>query len=101
MLNKKIKNGFEENQEFYAVIGMGALIITGVVLGMRIQRKINTRALAETMKNAAIFTPVANPMFPNTMPIADIKEALLKIEGAQFFDALVTNVNGVQSIIVR
>ncbi len=101
MLNKKIKNGFEENQEFYAVIGMGALIITGVVLGMRYQRKIDARALTKTMKDITVFKKVANPMFPNIMPIADIKEALLKIEGAQFFDALVTNVNGVQSIIVR
>lgn len=101
MLRKKIKTSFNENQEFYAMIGVGALVITGMVLGMRMQRKIDTKAFTETMKNVAVVKPATNPMFPNTMPIAEIKEALLKIEGAQFFDALVTNVNGVQSIIVR
>ena len=35
------------------------------------------------------------------MPIGELKEILTQIEGAEFFDALVTNVNGVQSIIVR
>lgn len=101
MLRKKIKTSFNENQEFYAMIGVGALVVTGVVLGMRIQRKIDVKAMAKSLSNVAIFAPVENPMFPNTMPIADIKEALLKIDGAEFFDALVTNVNGVQSIIVR
>lgn len=99
MLRKKIKTSFNENQEFYAMIGVGALVVTGVVLGMRYQRKIDARALTKT--DVRVFKKVANPMFPDTMSIADIKEALLKIEGAQFFDALVTNVNGVQRIIVR
>jgi hypothetical protein len=101
MLKRKVKNSFEENQDFYAVVGIGALVITGVVIGMRLQRKIDVRLVAKNLSNVAIFKKEVNPMFPDTMPIADIKEALLKIEGATFFDALVTNVNGVQSIIVR
>ena len=101
MLRKKIKTSFNENQELYAMIGVGALVVTGVVLGMRIQRKIDVKSFAKTLSNVVIFEPQIEGMFPNTMPIADIKEALLKIDGAEFFDALVTNVNGVQSIIVR
>ena len=40
-------------------------------------------------------------MFPDAMPIAEIKKILESIEGAKFIDALITDVNGVQELIVR
>lgn len=56
--------------------------------------KRNSKAL-QCLKKAI------EPMFPDTMPISEIKEVLKAIEGAEFMDALVTNVHGKQSIIVR
>ena len=56
---------------------------------------------AESLKDVAMFKRAVHPMFPATMSIPEIKEALLKIDGATFADALVSTVNGTQSIHIR
>ena len=97
MFKNKIKRSFDEHKEMYIAFGVGALVGIGFALGQRYQ----TVLINNNLRNVAMFKKVVNPMFPNTMPIGEIKEILTQIEGAEFFDALVTNVNGVQSIIVR
>lgn len=101
MLGEKIKRSFEEHKEIYIGVAVGTLLATGVFLGAKIQRKIDIKTLAKSLEDAAIFTKSVEPMFPDTMSILEIKEALTKIEGAEFFDALVVTVNGIQSLIIR
>lgn len=99
MLTKKMKKNWEENKRAY--IAAGLLIGFGVVLGARAQRKLDMQLLAKNLEGVAVLKKAVDPMFPAGMSISDIKEVLGKIEGATFFDALVTNVNGTQSLIIR
>ena len=101
MLKEKIQRSFEEHKDIYIAVGVGLAVGVGVLIGAKVQRKIDIKALTKGLEDAVIFTKSAEPMFPVTMSIAEIKEALTKIEGAEFFDALVANVNGRQSIIIR
>lgn len=73
----------------------------GFILGARYQKKIDVKSVQRHLKEVMVFTKAAAPMFPNTMPISEIKELLSKLPDAQFVDALVTQVNGVQELIIR
>lgn len=99
MLTKKIKKNFEENKKVYILAG--ALVVTGVLIGIKYQRGVDARSLQKKLEGVTMFKKAIEPMFPDTMPISEIKEVLKAIEGAEFMDALVTNVHGKQSIIVR
>lgn len=98
MLKKMSK---EEKQEMVLVIGVGVAFLTGVFLGSKLQYKVDAAIVRKSLKGAAIFKPNPKPMFPDTMPLSEIKEALSKIDGAVVQEAIVTTVNGIQSIIVR
>lgn len=99
MLSKKLKKNWEENKRVY--IAAGLLVGFGFVLGAKAQRKIDVKTVVEGLKDVTMFKRAVNPMFPATMSIPEIKEALLKIDGATFADALVSTVNGTQSIHIR
>ena len=98
MLKSKLQRGLEEHKSEIILGGVAILMVgTGFILGKRYQKILTTKYL----KDSITLTKAIEPMFPDTMPIAEIKEALSHIEGAEFFDALVANVNGVQSLFVR
>jgi DNA replicative helicase MCM subunit Mcm2 (Cdc46/Mcm family) len=99
MLTTKIKKNFKEHKGLYVAVGTG--IFVGFVLGAKVQRKVDVKQINRLLKDAVLFEKAVKPMFPATMGIPEIKEALLKIEGAVFNDALVTTVNGAQSLIIR
>ena len=101
-MRKTLSKDLEENKHFYiAVLGTTLLIGTGFILGRRYQRRVDYRTIAKNLKDVTMFKKAVNPMFPTTMGIPEIKEALLKIDGATFNDALVATINGAQRIIVR
>lgn len=75
----------------------GVLIGVGVIFGIKYQKALTAKAL----KGVMTVKEAVEPMFPNTMSIPEIKEALKLIEGSQFMDALIVEINGVQSIITR
>ena len=99
MLSKKLKKNWEENKRVY--IAAGLLVGFGFVLGAKAQRKIDVKNVAEGLKDVVMFEREVHPMFPTTMSIPEIKEALLKIDGATFSDALVSTVNGIQYIHIK
>lgn len=89
------KNKWSRKQKTYAAVGV--LVGIGFILGRRYQKNIDLKAL----KNVVTLTRTATPMFPDIMPISEIKEVLKTVEGAKFADALVTTVNGVSELIIR
>lgn len=98
MLKRKFKKSFEENRDQIIVAGVFITLMgTGYVLGRKHQKALNVK----NIKNVVTLKKVAEPMFPTNMPISEIKDILSKVEGAKFFDALVTNIDGVQRLIVR
>lgn len=98
MLNAKFQSKVtEKKSEVFVAVTVLLLVGGGFILGRKYQRVLT----AQNLKDVMTLTKSVNPMFPNTMPIAEIKEALSHIDGATFMDALVTNVDGVQSIITR
>lgn len=99
MLKKKVKKNFEDNKRLYLVAG--TLILTGVLIGIKFQKRVDAKDIKNKLKGVTMLKQSMNPMFPAAMSIPEIKEVLKHIEGAEFFDALVTNVNGAQSLIIR
>ena len=100
MLNKQeIKKNVKENKRAYMTAGI--LVGFGILIGMKMQRKTDLRAFKQHLSGAMVLRKAANPMFPDTMPISEIKEVLKHIDGAEFFDALAINLNGTRSLIVR
>lgn len=97
MLREKFERSFEEHKNIYIAVGIGTLLATGVFIGSRIQSKIFAKELNGMLR----LVKEVDPLFPVTMSIPEIKEAISHIDGATFMDALVTNVDGVQSIITR
>ena len=100
MLNKQeIKKNFKENKRAYMTAGI--LVGFGILIGVKVQRRVDMKLFKQSLEGTSILRKAANPMFPDSMPISEIKEVLRHIEGAEFFDALVTRVNGAQSLIIR
>ncbi|MDX9917317.1 MAG: hypothetical protein RBT15_04800 [Gudongella sp.] len=99
MLTKKMKENFEENKRAYIVAGV--LVGAGILIGLRVQKRIDIKNFNQKLKGASILRKELSPMFPDTMPLSEIKDILSKIDGAQFFDALVTDVHGVKHLIIR
>ena len=93
--NKMTKTKWSRKQKTYVAVGV--LVGVGFVLGRRYQKKIDLNAL----KSMVTLTRTATPMFPDIMPISEIKEVLKTVEGAKFADALITTVNGVSELIIR
>lgn len=100
MLNKQeIKKNFKENKRAYMTAGI--LVGFGILIGVKVQRRVDAKAFQQHLAGATVLRKAANPMFPDTMPISEIKEVLKHIDGAEFFDALAVNLNGKQSLIIR
>lgn len=78
-----------------ALFGLGV----GMIVGSKLQYKIDAKVFAKQMKDTTVFTTVA-PMFPVEMPISEIKE-FLKNTPYTFSDALVVTMDGIQRIIIR
>ena len=78
-------------------VAVGSAVGLGFILGKKHQKRI----METTLKGVRTITPDPTSMFPLSMSIPEIKEALKLIEGAEFMDALVTSVNGVQRLIIR
>jgi hypothetical protein len=78
-----------------ALFGLGV----GLIIGSKLQYKIDAKVVAKQMKDTTVFTKVA-PMFPVEMPISEIKE-FLKNTPYTFSDALVVTMDGIQRIIIR
>jgi hypothetical protein len=95
MIKRKLQKNWKENKGTY--ITAGILVGAGFLIGMKFQKKATMRAL----KGVTTLTKELNPMFPDSMPLAEIKEVLNKIDGAQYRDALITSVNGVDHLLVR
>lgn len=99
MLKRQMKKNWEENKRTY--IAAGVLIGFGFLIGVKMQRRVDAKAFQQHLAGATVLRKAANPMFPDTMPISEIKEVLKHIDGAEFFDALAVNLNGTQSLIIR
>ena len=93
------KNKWTKEQKTY--VGVALLVGVGFVLGAKYQKKIDLKSVQKSLKNSLVLSRATKPMFPDTMPIAEIKKILENIEGAKFVDALITDVNGVQELIIR
>ena len=93
------KNKWTKEQKTY--VGVALLVGVGFVLGAKYQKKIDLKSVQKSLKNAMVLTRTTKPMFPDSMPISEIKQVLSKIEGAKFVDALITDVNGIQELIIR
>lgn len=99
MLKGKIKKNFEEHKEAYIAVGVSVIF---VAVGFRLGRKWQRGVIAHQLKDVvALRKVVEHPMFPPTMSIPEIKEALSLIEGAEFYDALVATVGRTTRIITR
>lgn len=85
------------NDKQKEVIVIIAAVGLGFILGASFQNGVHLKAL----KNTVTLTKAVKPMFPDTMPIEEIKKVLSATPGAIFMDALVVAVDGRQSIIVR
>lgn len=86
-----------KQKELIMYVTVGSAVGLGFILGKKHQRRI----METTLKGVKTLTPDPTAMFPLSMTIPEIKEALKLIEGAEFMDALVTNVNGVHRLIIR
>lgn len=73
-----------KQKELIMYVAVGSAVGLGFILGKKHQRRI-----------------METTMFPLSMSIPEIKEALKLIEGAEFADALVVHVNGIQRLLVR
>ena len=78
-------------------VAVGSAVGLGFILGKKHQKRI----IDASFKGVRTLTPDPTAMFPLSMSIPEIKEALKLIEGAEFADALVVHVNGVQRLLVR
>lgn len=98
MFKKQMQKKFEENQEIFVIgIGVSIALGTGFILGRKYQRELAKQA----MKGVMTLSDEINPLFPLTMSIAEIKEAISAMDGAKFMDAIVVDINGVQRIMTR
>lgn len=86
-----------KQKELITYVVVGSAVGFGFILGKKHQRRI----METTLKGVRTLTPDPTAMFPLSMSIPEIKEALKLIEGAEFMDALVVHVNGVQRLIIR
>ena len=93
------KNKWTKEQKTY--VGVALLVGVGFVLGAKYQKKIDIKSVQKHLKNSVVLARSTKPMFPDAMPIAEIKKILESIEGAKFVDALITDVNGIQELIIR
>ena len=86
----------ERNSKVSQVLIIGAAVGVGIMLGRRYQMRLH----AESLRGARVFTKVANPLFPDTMPISEIKK-VLSSTNTPFSDAIVTIIDDVTTIIIR
>ena len=93
------KNKWTKEQKTY--VGVALLIGVGFVLGVKYQKKIDIKSVQKHLKNSVVLARSTKPMFPDAMPISEIKKILESVEGAKFVDALITDVNGIQELIIR
>ena len=100
MLKKKIEKVWEDHKGVICFVGGTALVIVGGRY-LKHLKKLNAIDHLLKSKQVMMMQKVIEPMFPNEMPIPEIKAALDKIEGAKYFDALAANVNGKGIIFIR
>lgn len=99
MLSQRIKKDFEKNKDTYV-----ALMISGAVVAYfsyKIGARDQKNMIVKGLKDATILRKSVNPMFPQDMPISEIKNILSNFRGAEVMDALVVTIDNVQRIIVR
>lgn len=97
---EKVEKIWDENKGVICLVG-GACLVIGGSRYLRHIRHLN--ALDNMVKDGSIslMRKVVDPMFPDNMPISEIKAGLDKIEGAKYYDALVAVVNGQRTIYIR
>lgn len=100
MFTNKVEKVWNEHKGIICFVGGTALVIVG---GRYLKHLKKLSALNHLVQKegTAILTDVKLPMFPNNMPIPEIKAALDKIEGAKYFDALAATFNGENIIFIR
>lgn len=94
MFKEKIKSLWEENKGFICLVG--GIVVGGVIVGA-----VKNSSLRRALKNVVVFAEETVPTFPSDMPIQEIKDALSKVEGAKFMDALVSVIDGRTRIYIR
>ena len=97
-MNERTREQVRNAKEKIVIFAPIALAFgVGIVVG----RKVQYRATLKQMKQTTTFIKAATPMFPETMPISEIKEIVKGIPDATFLDAVVVNIGNTQRIIIR
>ena len=89
-MEKKLSQ--RQKEKLFIIAAFGA----GILLGIRFQKSVNLKAL----KDAVVLTRSVAPMFPDTMPIDEIKQVLSSTT-ALVRDAIVVTLDGRNSFIIR
>ena len=89
-MEKKLSRRQKEKLVIIAVFGVG------ILLGIQFQKGVTLKSL----KDAIVLTRSATPMFPDTMPIDEIKQVLSSTT-ALVRDAIVVTLDGRESFIIR
>jgi len=100
MFTKKVEKIWEDNKEVICLVGGACLIIVGSKY-LKHMKRLSTLNHLIKKEEIMVMKKAVDPRFPNDMPISEIKEALDKITGAQYSDALVTFVDGKRTLYVR
>lgn len=100
MLKKKIEKVWKDHKGVICFVGGTALVIVGSRYLKHI-KKLNVLNHLVQKEDITILSKVKLPMFPDDMPIPEIKAALDKIEGAKYADALVALVDGKKTLYIR
>jgi len=100
MFTEKVEKIWEDNKEVICIVGGVCLVIAGSKY-LRHMKRLNTLNHLIKKEQVMIMRQVAKPMFPNDMPIPEIKAALDKMGGTKYMDAIVATVDGRQTIYVR
>lgn len=100
MFIKKVEEIWENNKEVICIVGGVCLVIAGSKY-LKHMKRLNSINHLIKKEDAHIMVKTIVPMFPNDMPIPEIKAGLDKIEGAKYSDALIAFVNGKTTIFIR
>lgn len=100
MFTEKVEDFWEKNKVTICLLGGACLVIAGSK-SLRHIKKLNALHNMINDGSISVMKRVVRPLFPNDMPISEIKAALDKIEGAEYADALVTFVEGKRTIYIR
>ena len=100
MFTRKVEKFWDDNKAVICFVGGTCLVIAGSRY-LKHMKQLNKLNHLVKDGSVSIMRKVIDPMFPDDMPISEIKAALDKIDGAQYQDALVSLVNGKKTLYIR